>query len=378
MPVNRRHIAYLIPHTEPAGGERVILNLASHLDPERFQASVILPKEGGLSKAFQKVNIPVTIIPFRRNFWHGYPPAFSWKAIREISELLKTKKVDLLHLNDSYLTLLGGMAAQNTGIPCALTAHGIWDAHFWIQDILNARYPKRIWAATEAIHQAILKREYVPKERVKTVFFGINADRFTPAARTPCTESTVFIRIARFDQVKDYPTLLAAMEKVLVKSPTSKLVIIGDVMLDIPTENRRLVEDAKAHVESSPLLKGRVEFLGYQEDTVRHLQAADVLVSSSRSESVGLSLLEGMSCGLAVVSTNVGGPQEIVLEEKTGLLVAPQNPEALAQAMLSLAQNPQQRKAMGEAGRERVLKIFNVKRFVETMQHEYEDLISRS
>jgi glycosyltransferase involved in cell wall biosynthesis len=100
------------------------------------------------------------------------------------------------------------------------------------------------------------------------------------------------------------------------------------------------------------------------------MSGAGAFVLSSLTEGVSLTILEAMSAGLPVVATRVGGNPEVVMDEETGFLVPPANPEALAVAMVKLWQNPEQRRAMGNAGRIRAEKYFDVRRMVA----EYEQL----
>jgi glycosyltransferase involved in cell wall biosynthesis len=90
----------------------------------------------------------------------------------------------------------------------------------------------------------------------------------------------------------------------------------------------------------------------------------NLYVSASRREGLPLSLLEAMSCGLPVLATRVSGHEEVVVHDHTGLLVPPDDPAALADAAAALLGDPERRRRMGEAGRERVEREFSVSRMV--------------
>jgi glycosyltransferase involved in cell wall biosynthesis len=104
----------------------------------------------------------------------------------------------------------------------------------------------------------------------------------------------------------------------------------------------------------------QVHFLGHVEHgkLPAHYAKADLLVLPSRMESFGLVLVEAMACGLPVVATRVGGIPEVVEDGVTGLLVPPNDPEALAEGINSLLEDPDRMKAMGARGRERAKEHF--------------------
>jgi glycosyltransferase involved in cell wall biosynthesis len=107
-------------------------------------------------------------------------------------------------------------------------------------------------------------------------------------------------------------------------------------------------------------IREHVRFLGFVEhqQMPRQYQQVDLFVLPSRRESFGLVLAEAMACGLPVVATTAGAIPEVVEDGVTGVLVPPDDPEALANAVVSLLSDPQRMKAMGKAGAERVRERF--------------------
>jgi glycosyltransferase involved in cell wall biosynthesis len=379
----RIHIAYLHPHSELAGGERILLDLCSGLDKSRFQPFVILPREGRLAELLRKSGSQVSIIPFRRDLIAGFPPAFSRPLISKISGQLKNWNVDLLHLSDSYLTVVGGLAARRVGIPVALTAHGPWDAHFFFQDVLNRLFLERIWFPTEYVHEALRRRKILPEKMLIKVPFGVDTKIFSPAAASArgklglSEDEFIVLRVARFDAVKDYPTFLRAADELLGRYPQLHFIVLGGNPLKIASESEQNRLAFETYLNERPQMKARFHVMGHQEDVTPFIAAADVVVSSSLSESFGLNLVEAMAMERPVVSTNVGGPSEIVVDGVTGCLVQSSDAHAMAAAVAELIENKNQRIAMGKRGRERVLEMFNLANFVKSMQHEYETTLRR-
>jgi glycosyltransferase involved in cell wall biosynthesis len=117
-------------------------------------------------------------------------------------------------------------------------------------------------------------------------------------------------------------------------------------------------------------LDGKVKFLGFRDDIPELLQELDIFVLPSLSEGLPLSALEAMAAGKPVVATDVGGTHEAVIDRHTGLLVPPEDPQALSEGILCLLRQPELAKIFGDAGRKRVEQIFSL----ETMIKRYEEL----
>lgn len=137
---------------------------------------------------------------------------------------------------------------------------------------------------------------------------------------------------------------------------------------------RKVLEDEIAQLG----LGARVVLAGRRDDVVRHYGAMDVVVNSSvRPESFGRVLVEAMACGCPVVSTNLGGPREILENPEVGTLVAAEDPKALAAAILALHADPGRRRQAGAKGRAMVVERFGIRRHVEQVCAVYEKLVGR-
>lgn len=380
--IGPRRIAYLSSHSEIAGGERVLLDFCRRIDQREFIPHVILPREGGLASELRRNGIEVAVIPFRRDFLFGYPPAWSNRACREIGAQLKIWRVSLIHIHDSYLTLLAGRVGRILHIPVALTAHGTWDSHFFFQDWLNQKYLQMIWAPSHQVVASLLRRGWISRQRVRRVPFGIDTEKFLPRDAQVAREklkipsgAIVVARVARFDDAKDYPTFLRAAQELVEKDPRVYFLVLGDTRLQISSESDGNKRAFHAFLSTHPRLSARLLYLGHQDDVPFYLSAADLLVSSSSSESFPLNVLEAMAMQLPIVTTAVGGVAEIVEEGVTGILVPPKNHRALADGMAALLDEPQKRQQMGARGRDRVKSFFSLTTYVEQMQIEYRNLL---
>ena len=117
-----------------------------------------------------------------------------------------------------------------------------------------------------------------------------------------------------------------------------------------------------------------VRFLGQRLDVPMILSAADIHVSASHTEGLPNNILEAMCARLPVIATDVGGVCELVLNGTTGILVPPRNTQALSEAIVALASDPERRKALGSSGRQRVEAEFTIERCVGHFEEIYDNL----
>ncbi len=203
---------------------------------------------------------------------------------------------------------------------------------------------EQVFAPYRAPH---LKTEVIPQS-------GVDVDLFTP--RKTEHDGIVFLFAAVFDERKGVLTTIKAFKKTRETVRNARLTMVG---------MGKLWEPAKMLVRELGL-QNSVEFIPWMpnDQLPKIFGVADILVHPSEpyrewEEQYGWTMLQASSSGLPVIATNIGSIPEAVLDEKTGILVPPKNPEALAQAMIRLARDPALRQAQGQAGREYILERFS-------------------
>ncbi len=164
-------------------------------------------------------------------------------------------------------------------------------------------------------------------------------------------EDCVIVAVSRLVRHKGYPELLEAMR---ATPPHAVLWVVGE---RLATDHG---EDLTPHfARAAEALGRRLVMLGYRHDVPRVLAAADVFCLPSHFEGLPMSGIEAMLTGLPVVSTDIRGPREMVVNGETGLLVPPMQAAPLAAALTRLADDPALRARMGDAGRARALERFD-------------------
>jgi glycosyltransferase involved in cell wall biosynthesis len=186
-----------------------------------------------------------------------------------------------------------------------------------------------------------------------------------PALQVP-TEAFVVTTVCRLFRPRDFETLLYAFRRVLDRLPRAHLLIVGDGPL------RPQVEGLVASLH----LENHVHLLGMRRDVPQILRATDVLVLSSKGwEGLPLTVLEAMASSLPVVASDVGGTREAIVNGETGLLFPPGDAMALAQSILTLADDPLRVQQMGQRGLARVREHFTFQRMARETAALYEQLL---
>lgn len=198
--------------------------------------------------------------------------------------------------------------------------------------------------------------------------FGLPAATTPPPkpADYPPEDTPVILFVGRFEPRKGVDTLLDTLTELLPRHPNVVARLVGDDTLIV--DGATLKERFLARHAGAPFLS-RIQFLGFVDDAQLEAEYAHctLFVAPSRYESFGLIYLEAMRWGRPCVGTRVGGIPE-VLGEESGLLVPPEDPQALTQALEQLLINPDLRARLGEAGRQRFHAHFTVERFTDRLE----------
>jgi glycosyltransferase involved in cell wall biosynthesis len=206
---------------------------------------------------------------------------------------------------------------------------------------------------------------------VVVIYYGVEIPSLSPDTREKARlelglppDALVCGAVSRLDALKGIDDLILAFAQVEA-TRAAYLVIVGEG----PERQRleKIVQDIG--------VSDRIIWAGYRAGVPHLLPAFDIFVQPSMHEGLPNTVLEAMAAGLPVIATGVGGTPELVVNGKTGLLVPPANPAALADAITALSENPVARGSMGWAGRQRVQQHFTIEEMVQKTEQLYEDLL---
>lgn len=203
---------------------------------------------------------------------------------------------------------------------------------------------------------------------IAIVPFGVDPDRFRPATASPSRLRVGTLR--HLERNYGLDVLLDAWPIVLRAQPHVELVIGGGGSL----ERELRAQAAQLGIERHVRWLGRLD----HDAVPRFLQSLTVFAMPSRAESFGVAALEAQACGLPVIASDVGGLPDVVRDGITGALVPPEDPSALARALIDLLAEPQRQRAWGAAGRTWVIERYTWDDSVDRMMAVYRNVIGYS
>lgn len=253
-------------------------------------------------------------------------------------------------------------------------------------------------------HIARLFRASFPSYRgaVVTAYNGVNVDDFQPAVDQGHQSAEVrpILFVGRVSPEKGIHTLIEAFSQIASRAENARLVIAGtrstmreDFLVGISSDPlvralsrfydgsvsadyQRYLDDLVDRLK----LRDKVQFLGPvpHKELVNWYRSSCVVVNPSLSESFGISIVEGMACGIPVVGTKVGGMLETIVNGQTGLLVDPERPDLLAEAVVSLLNDRETAVWMGANGRTRAVERFSWRARADRLLSAYRMVLNRA
>ena len=271
--------------------------------------------------------------------------------LRRVRRELARLRPDIVHTHLVHGDVYGGLGAG--AVPVVSTKHNddpFRRGPFRHVERLLTRRARRVIAISEALRRYCVQAVGLPAEKIEVVPYGLD-DLPAPWGEGPDVslpdEARILLCVSRLAEQKGVDVAVRALAQVREIEPRAVLVVLGE-----GPERARLAADGV-------FLPGRVG------DVASWYRRAELLVHPARWEGFGLALLEAMLAAKPVVATRVSAAPEIVVDGETGVLVPPDDAEALAEAVLGLLADPTRAAAMGEAGLARAQSEFSVARMAE-------------
>jgi glycosyltransferase involved in cell wall biosynthesis len=394
------NVLHVIASLSGGGVERLLVESLAVLKRDDFTHQVCCVSGGGVYEhELEQLGIPYWIMKRRVRF----DPT----VVLQMAHLMRRERIDVVHGLNFTGNAWGRLAARLAGVP-RIIAHErgtAWTESAIMRWVDRRLYPvTHLWLANSKASAIMLtQRVGVPADRIRVVHNGLPEPTPVPQRGVPLRERLavdsdvpVVGTVGRLDTPKGHIFLLHAIPYVWEALPQAHFVIVGDGPL------RRFLE---MEAQQLALLgEGRVHFLGFIKEAASLMRDLDVLVHPAIRESLGNVLIEAGMASLPVIASNVDGCPEVIVGGDTGLLVdctmpveyvhapgtspLPQavvdghtrtlrkplgpDPEALANAILTLLRDPRLRQEMGKRGQERVRRLFSLGQYARTLEQAYQ------
>lgn len=350
------------------GGQRQSLFLAKELQKKGYPFKFYVQSKSPLHTKAIEAGVPAISLKMRgeTDVW----------AILRLASGMKRYGCRLAHFHDAHSVAVGSAAASLANVPLRVISRNV-DFPLRKNPLSHLKYTKNIdviLAVSQGIKKVLVEGGIDP-DLIKVIPDGIDYSPFEDAEDSDYLRRELNFEpddflvgiVAHLADHKGHKYLIKATEILKTKAPKVKLIIVGEGPLRMELDT--LVK--QTHVEDM------VFFLGFREDVPQILASLDLFVMSSYLEGMGSSILDAMASRLPVVATRAGGIPEVVINGKTGLLVPPKSPTALAKAVLRIYEDRELGARLGQKGYEIVHQKFSAEAMAGKVILEYERIAQK-
>lgn len=360
-------VMHILPHLGIGGMEKFAVDLIKRFDRQAVAPEVICLRNGYFADVLRESGIEVFILEKKK--YHEV--AFH----KKLTALLKNKKTDVVHswsgiYRDAVISAMLARIHINVHTDQGKLYPDTRRARFdhW----LFSHFRDRVIAVSDELRNFLINDIRINPAKVVKIYNAVDISEHDINVNNDYVKKTLGLAsdtkiigiVARLAVVKDHATLLHAFKNVRSVFGNVKLLVVGDGILK--EKLQKLVSDLS---ETQGVM-----FLGKRNDVKSLLHIMDVVCLSSLSEGLSLTLTEAMASGKPIVATNVGGNPELIVNGVTGFLVPPESPDEMANAILKLLRNDELRISMGQKGRERVKKEFDINGIAKEYEKLYFEL----
>jgi glycosyltransferase involved in cell wall biosynthesis len=335
--------------------------IQQHGDDVLLISGPALGPEGSLFGAAAESEVPSVIVPQLRR---SINPIRDWIAYRQIKKALREFSPDVVHTHSAKAGILGRYAAWSLGIPAVIhTVHGapfhqfqnrMARAFFRCCERHAAARCHKLVSVADAMTELMVESGVAPREKFVTVYSGMDVDLFLHAdqqraktrAELGYDDGHVVVgKVARLFHLKGHDDIIDAAREIVDRLPNVRFLFVGDGILQSHLQDRISKTGLDAHFKFTGLVSpAKVAGL---------ISAMDMVVHTSLREGLARVLPQALIVGRPVISYDVDGAREVVLDGETGRLIAPRDIAGLAGAIIQLGGNNSLRKSLGAEGQRR-------------------------
>jgi L-malate glycosyltransferase len=350
------------------GGERIVLKLADLLPKYGYRVSILTFSADPASAGLQSPPCSVYLLPLQRTY-----DLTALRGSLELRKFLREQRIRIVQTFFESSDLWAGFVTKAMS-----SAKLIWSR----RDMgilrtgkhhaayrLMASAPDRVFAVSEQVRRHCIDVDGIKPSRVQTIYNGLDLADWSSASSAAKQEGEALVTtVGNIRRVKGHDVFIRAAASVAAQFPKATFSIAGDVLEpDYFVELQAMMRDLK--------LSGRFRFAGGVKNLREHLATADVFVLPSRSEGFSNAIVEAMAASLPVVATNVGGNGEAVQDGVSGVIVPPEDPNALAAAIVQLLSDPAKARRMGAEGKRLAAEKFTTEAMMTQITNVYQCLL---
>lgn len=325
-------ILHTIDTTGPGGAETVFVNLVKGLDRREFEPIVAIRGPGWVCDELVKNGISPLFVNSKGGFNVTY--------LQELIGIIRRHNIDIVQSHLLGSNLYCSLAGMICGVSVVSTFHGFVDIHdkerFPIlkRMIINSGSSSLIFVS-DRLREFYVEQNGFSSNKSATICNGIDTDVFRPQRDSSIRkklgmepDNILVGAVGNIRPAKGYKYLLMAAKLVIVRNPQFRFVVAGE-------GSGRLFEDL-LELRKKLELENHFTFLGFEPDVAELINNMDIFVLPSVSEGFSLSIIEAMSCGVPVIATRSGGPEDIITHDINGILVDACCPESLSDNIIKL------------------------------------------
>ncbi len=364
-------IVFIIGQLSIGGYEKYLINLATGLNKKKFDIEVVCLSD--------KLDLKQNLIDHGCKI-HVINPNFLRKplTILRLRKLINSINPQVIHsIGRSWYYGIPASIGINTKVVISSQSIPPWKG--WTYKLLDKLLFKNVslcFANAKMVKEKTWNNTGMPPDKCKIIYTGLNIDRFDADQQkdilnapssiiTQIKSNPTLVVVARLEPIKSVHTIIKAQKTILKFYPNAQLWIVGTGSLE--KELKKLT--------STLNLTKNVHFWGNRSDVPAILAKSDIGMFSSLSEGLPATITEYMAARLPVISTNVGGISEQIINNVTGVFIPNNHPEDIVKAVCSILSDNKKMKEMGLAGRQVIEQRFSESKMISEHERTYFSLI---
>ncbi|MBN1104911.1 MAG: glycosyltransferase [Deltaproteobacteria bacterium] len=378
MPVN---LLYIIQNREFGGGERGFAQLINALPQAEYRIHVASQPHAAFCRSIH--NGQVRFIPI------DFSKRVSPSTIFRLARIIRENDIQIVHGQGARADFCGRIAKGVSGKAFYVSTVQMPVEGFEVSplrrliyrffDRLSERFVDRFVVVSDALMDQMTSNHRIPAGKVTKIYNGIEVEHFSPKgdemdrlkireALHIDEEAMLIGAVGRLVWQKGFEFLIRSVPEILMVSPNAKILLIGDGPLG--PKLKSMCESMK--------LQGKVLFAGFRRDIRSLLSTMDIVVIPSIKEGFPMITLEAMAMARPIVATRIDGIVEQIDDGLNGILVPPEEVDALSSAIIRLLKDNYLARKMGEAAREKVVSRFSIDEMVSKTEGVYMDLLNQA